>query len=72
MEECSFSNCTKSNTPPWVFFMLLKLYKWYQIAQRTAYEISQFIFIGNKSFVFYMVRTLTVLLIFFDVIFYQV
>ena len=26
---------TKSNTPPWVFFTLLKLYKWYQIAQNT-------------------------------------
>ena len=24
---------TKSNTPPWVFFMFFKLYKWYQIAQ---------------------------------------
>ena len=23
---------TKSNTPPWVFFTFLKLYKWYQIA----------------------------------------
>ena len=28
-------NFTKSNTPPWVFFTLLKLYKWYQIAQNT-------------------------------------
>ena len=26
-------NFTKSNTPPWVFFTFLKLYKWYQIAQ---------------------------------------
>ena len=25
---------TKSNTPPWVFFTFIKLYKWYQIAQR--------------------------------------
>ena len=25
-----------SNTPPWVFFTLFKLYKWYQIAQRTT------------------------------------
>ena len=24
----------KSNTRPWVFFTFLKLYKWYQIAQR--------------------------------------
>ena len=30
-------NFTKSNTPPWVFFMFLKLYKWYQIAQRITY-----------------------------------
>ena len=26
-------NFTKINTPPWVFFMFLKLYKWYQITQ---------------------------------------
>ena len=26
----------KINTPPWVFFTFLKLYKWYQIAQRTT------------------------------------
>ena len=30
-EVCNF---TKINTPPWVFFMVFKLYKWYQIAQR--------------------------------------
>ena len=30
-------NFTKINTPPCVFFTLLKLYKWYQIAQRTTY-----------------------------------
>ena len=28
---------TKRNTPPWVSFTLFKLYKWYQIAQRTTY-----------------------------------
>ena len=27
-------NVTKSNTPPWVFFTFLKLYKWYHIAQK--------------------------------------
>ena len=27
-------NFTKSNTPPWVFSTFLKLFKWYQIAQR--------------------------------------
>ena len=29
-------NFTKINTPPWVFFMFLKLYKWYQIALFTV------------------------------------
>ena len=27
-------NFTKINNPPWVFFTFIKLYKWYQIAQR--------------------------------------
>ena len=40
----TFSKVAKSNTPPWVFFMFFKLYKWYQIAQRTKYvEDSLFI-----------------------------
>ena len=26
-------NFTTSNTPPWVFFSFLKVYKWYQIVQ---------------------------------------
>ena len=30
-------NFTKINTPPWVFFTLFKLCKWYQIAQRTTF-----------------------------------
>ena len=30
-------NCTKSDTPPWVFFTFFKLKKWYQIAQRPTY-----------------------------------
>ena len=29
-------NITKSNTPPWTFFMFFKLYKWYQIVQSIA------------------------------------
>ena len=34
MEECS-----KSNTPPWVFFTFFMLYKkWYQIAQSFSYK----------------------------------
>ena len=32
-------NFTKISTPPWVFFTFFKLRKWYQIAQRTTYEI---------------------------------
>ena len=32
----------KSNTPPWVFFTFFKLYKWYQIAQRTTYLLIRF------------------------------
>ena len=31
---------TKSNTPPWVFFTFLKLYKWYQIAQNISFSIN--------------------------------
>ena len=27
---------TKNNTPPWMFFKFFKLYKWYQIPQRTT------------------------------------
>ena len=33
-EACIF---TKSNTPPWVFFMFFILCNWYQIAQSTTY-----------------------------------
>ena len=32
-EACNF---TKVNAPPWVFFTFFKLYKCYQIAQRTT------------------------------------
>ena len=50
-EECYFylslqvstSNFTKNNTPPWVLFTFLELYKWYQIAQSVSYYISDFI-----------------------------
>ena len=31
-------NFTKNNTPPWVFFIFFKLYKWHQIAQSISYE----------------------------------
>ena len=30
-------NFTESTTPPWVFFMFVKLYKWCQILQRIRY-----------------------------------
>ena len=29
-------NFTKSNTPPWVFLTIFKLYKWYQITQSVS------------------------------------
>ena len=38
---------SKSNTPPWVFFTFFKLYKWYQIAQRTTLMIIK----NNKPFI---------------------
>ena len=31
---------TKSNTPPRVFFTFLKLYEWYQIAQRITWKLT--------------------------------
>ena len=34
--QASACNFTKINTPPWVFLTFFKLYKWYQIAQRTT------------------------------------
>ena len=37
-EACNF---TKSNTPPWMFFTFLKLYKRYQIAQSITHDKSQ-------------------------------
>ena len=35
---CISCNFTKSNTPPWVFFTLFKLYKWYKIAQHITFD----------------------------------
>ena len=32
-------NFIKINNPPWVLFTFFKLYKWYQIAQRTTYVL---------------------------------
>ena len=36
-------NITKSNTPPWVFFTIFKLYRWYLIMQSFTYSPSTFI-----------------------------
>ena len=35
-EACNF---TKSNTPPWVFFMFCKLHKYYQIAKTPHLDV---------------------------------
>ena len=31
-------NFSKSNTPPWLFFAFLELYKWYQTAQSLLFQ----------------------------------
>ena len=36
--QASAFNFTKINTPQWVFFTFLKLYKWHQIVQRITYK----------------------------------
>ena len=41
-------NFTKINTPPRVFFTFFKLYKWYQIAQRTTYIYWLFFLLFKK------------------------
>ena len=43
VKACNF---TKSSIPPWVFFTLFKLYKWYQIAQNITYGISDSAFLS--------------------------
>ena len=40
---------TKSNTPPWVFFTLFKLYKCCQIAQRTTFSLIEVILCGLQA-----------------------
>ena len=42
-------NFTKINTPPWVLFTFLKLYKWYQIAQRITYNYQRRIWAQKHS-----------------------
>ena len=57
MPLVQFKKCEKhpwmsvnfSNTPPWGFFAFLKLYKWYQIAQRITH-VSYCIFYGINPF----------------------
>ena len=41
---CTICNFIKINTPPWVFFMFLKLHKWYQIVRRTTYLSSSILY----------------------------
>ena len=38
-EKHAWRNVNFRNTLPWVFFTFFKLYKWYQIAQRTNYVL---------------------------------
>ena len=52
--QASACNFTNSNTPPWVFFTFFKLYKWYQIAQRT-----RIVLIGSRMLSWKRVRVLT-------------
>ena len=33
LQQAETCNFTKSNSPPWLLFTILKLYKWYQIVQ---------------------------------------
>ena len=37
--KASACNFTKSNTPPWVFFTIFKLYKWYQIVPSVSLNL---------------------------------
>ena len=37
--QVSACNFTKSNTPPWAFFTVFKLFNWYRIAQSIKYYL---------------------------------
>ena len=67
--QASACNFTKIKTPPWVFFIFFKSYKWYQIAQRITnglakkavqnyFELIFFFFLGKLieefSFLYYI------------------
>ena len=44
----------KSNTPPWVFFMFFKLYKWYKIAHCITFWI---LALGRpESILYYLIK----------------
>ena len=51
--QTSSSNFTKSNTPPWVFFTFLKLYKRYQIAQSISIVWLKVFFPKCKNYFYY-------------------
>ena len=42
----------KINTPPWVFFTFLKLYKWYQIAQRITFVICDCFSLSSRYLIY--------------------
>ena len=52
---CTF---TKINTPLWVFFMFFKLYKWYQIMQRTTYCLQSEKLINQTNFTIPVIESL--------------
>ena len=43
---------SKSNSPPWVFFTVFKLYEWYQIAQSIIYKSH---YNMEKAFIIFLV-----------------
>ena len=50
---CSFKvNYILLNTPLWVFFTFFKLFKWYQIAQRTTYTTAFSIILSSPMYHF--------------------
>ena len=56
--QASACNFTRSNTPIWVFFTFLKLYKWYQIAHNITFQFANFsnLFYANDFFL-YLLKT---------------
>ena len=56
--QASVCNFTRSNTPIWVFFTFLKLYKWYQIAHSITFQFANFsnLFYANDFFL-YLLKT---------------